>query len=70
MTRRHRADGTVLRKDDILATIQYSSSSRQNPDYKTDDIDHFGNRRIRPVGELIKPDPRRALRMDRVVVSE
>ena len=61
--------GTVLRKDDILATIQYLVELHaQNPDYETDDIDHFGNRRIRPVGELIQNQIRVGLsRMDRVV---
>ncbi|MBA3290424.1 MAG: DNA-directed RNA polymerase subunit beta, partial [Actinobacteria bacterium] len=38
------------------------------PDYETDDIDHFGNRRVRPVGELIQNQIRVGLsRMERVV---
>ena len=61
--------GSVLRKDDILATIQYLVRLHAGePDYQTDDIDHFGNRRIRPVGELIQNQIRVGLsRMERVV---
>ncbi|CAN5129361.1 DNA-directed RNA polymerase subunit beta [soil metagenome] len=61
--------GTVLRKEDILATIQYLVKLHaEDPDYEIDDIDHFGNRRIRPVGELIQNQIRVGLsRMERVV---
>ncbi|MCA1702648.1 MAG: DNA-directed RNA polymerase subunit beta [Actinobacteria bacterium] len=61
--------GTVLRKDDILETIRYIVKLHAgDPDYGTDDIDHFGNRRIRPVGELIQNQIRVGLsRMERVV---
>ncbi|MBA3349882.1 MAG: DNA-directed RNA polymerase subunit beta, partial [Actinobacteria bacterium] len=61
--------GTVLRKEDILATIQYLVKLHaDDPDYEVDDIDHFGNRRIRPVGELIQNQIRVGLsRMERVV---
>jgi DNA-directed RNA polymerase subunit beta len=61
--------GPVLRKEDILATIRYLVKLHaQDPDYGTDDIDHFGNRRIRPVGELIQNQIRVGLsRMERVV---
>ncbi|MGI8773811.1 MAG: DNA-directed RNA polymerase subunit beta [Actinomycetota bacterium] len=61
--------GPVLRKEDILATIQYLVKLHAgNPDTETDDIDHFGNRRIRPVGELIQNQIRVGLsRMERVV---
>jgi len=64
-----REHGSVLRKDDILATIRYLVELHaSNPDYETDDIDHFGNRRIRPVGELIQNQIRVGLsRMERVV---
>ncbi|HVF52436.1 MAG TPA: DNA-directed RNA polymerase subunit beta [Actinomycetota bacterium] len=63
------AYGSVLRKDDILATIQYLVRLHAGePDYETDDIDHFGNRRIRPVGELIQNQIRVGFsRMERVV---
>jgi DNA-directed RNA polymerase subunit beta len=63
------AMGTVLRKEDILATIQYLVKLHAgDPDYEVDDIDHFGNRRIRPVGELIQNQIRVGLsRMERVV---
>jgi DNA-directed RNA polymerase subunit beta len=61
--------GPVLRKDDILATIRYLVKLHEgDPEYNTDDIDHFGNRRIRPVGELIQNQIRVGLsRMERVV---
>jgi len=61
--------GTVLRKEDILATIQYLVKLHaEDTDYEVDDIDHFGNRRIRPVGELIQNQIRVGLsRMERVV---
>jgi DNA-directed RNA polymerase subunit beta len=61
--------GPILRKEDILETIRYLVRLHaQDPDYETDDIDHFGNRRIRPVGELIQNQIRVGMsRMDRVV---
>jgi DNA-directed RNA polymerase subunit beta len=61
--------GTVLRTEDIVETIRYLVELHAgNPDYETDDIDHFGNRRIRPVGELIQNQIRVGLsRMERVV---
>ena len=61
--------GPILRKEDILATIRYLVQLHAgNDDYETDDIDHFGNRRIRPVGELIQNQIRVGMsRMDRVV---
>jgi DNA-directed RNA polymerase subunit beta len=61
--------GLVLRNEDILETIRYLVELHAgNTDYETDDIDHFGNRRIRPVGELIQNQIRVGLsRMERVV---
>ncbi|MGH2756190.1 MAG: DNA-directed RNA polymerase subunit beta, partial [Actinomycetota bacterium] len=61
--------GAVLRKDDILETIRYLVRLHAgDPETETDDIDHFGNRRIRPVGELIQNQIRVGMsRMDRVV---
>src|SRR5688500_8930408 len=61
--------GTVLRKEDILATIQYLVRLHVGDlDVETDDIDNFANRRIRPVGELIQNQIRVGLsRMERVV---
>ncbi|MDH6423599.1 DNA-directed RNA polymerase subunit beta [Aurantimicrobium minutum] len=73
---------SVLRVEDIIATIKYLVALHN--DEKTipgvrdgkkvdirldvDDIDHFGNRRIRAVGELIQNQVRTGLsRMERVV---
>ena len=44
-----------LSKADILATVSYLVKLHNNDaDYFPDDIDHFGNRRVRSVGELIQ----------------
>ena len=44
-----------LSKADILSTVSYIVKLHNNdPDYFPDDIDHFGNRRVRSVGELIQ----------------
>ncbi len=59
----------TLNKADILATVSYLVKLHNNdPDYYRDDIDHFGNRRVRSVGELIQNQVRVGLsRMERVV---
>lgn len=58
-----------LSRADILATVSYLIKLHNNdPDYYPDDIDHFGNRRVRSVGELIQNQVRVGLsRMERVV---
>ncbi|MQB01259.1 MAG: DNA-directed RNA polymerase subunit beta [Actinobacteria bacterium] len=64
------ADGHhILREEDIIAAIQYLVRLHAGvPDYEPDDIDHFGNRRVRPVGELLQNQIRVGLsRMERVV---
>ncbi|MDX2024727.1 DNA-directed RNA polymerase subunit beta [Microcella sp.] len=73
---------SVLSVDDIVATIRYMVSLHEGrttlPGVRdgkpvdlrldVDDIDHFGNRRIRAVGELIQNQVRTGLsRMERVV---
>jgi DNA-directed RNA polymerase subunit beta len=73
---------SVLSKDDIVAAIKYMAAlhadvttlpGQRNGEavevrVETDDIDHFGNRRIRAVGELIQNQVRTGLsRMERVV---
>ena len=62
-------DQGVLTEDDILATIDYIVKLHAGePGFETDDIDHFGNRRLRTVGELIQNQIRLGLaRMERVV---
>ncbi len=58
-----------LSKADILSTVSYLVKLHNNDaDYYPDDIDHFGNRRVRSVGELIQNQVRVGLsRMERVV---
>ncbi|MEA9998179.1 DNA-directed RNA polymerase subunit beta [Cryobacterium sp. RTS3] len=73
---------SVLTLEDILATIKYLVALHDNQTtiagiregvptdirIDIDDIDHFGNRRIRAVGELIQNQVRTGLsRMERVV---
>jgi DNA-directed RNA polymerase subunit beta len=62
------AQGT-LTEADIVATIEYLIRLHAGEDgYELDDIDHFGNRRLRTVGELIQNQIRVGLsRMERVV---
>jgi DNA-directed RNA polymerase subunit beta len=59
----------VLTEDDIVSTIEYLCRLHTGEDgYDADDIDHFGNRRLRTVGELIQNQVRVGLsRMERVV---
>jgi DNA-directed RNA polymerase subunit beta len=59
----------VLTEDDIVATIEYVVKLHAGAeDVGVDDIDHFGNRRLRTVGELIQNQIRVGLsRMERVV---
>src|SRR5690349_1543605 len=70
---------SVLSVDDVVATIKYivalhageTTLAGKNGDevpVEVDDIDHFGNRRLRNVGELIQNQVRTGLsRMERVV---
>ncbi|MBG0739990.1 DNA-directed RNA polymerase subunit beta [Paeniglutamicibacter antarcticus] len=75
-------DASVLDIDDIVAMIKFLvalhngdktlAGKRDGKEHElrveTDDIDHFGNRRIRAVGELIENQVRTGLsRMERVV---
>ena len=54
-------------RDDIYATISYELGLPYGIGY-VDDIDHFGNRRLRSVGELLQNQFRIGLsRMERVV---
>ncbi|MBN2177495.1 MAG: DNA-directed RNA polymerase subunit beta [Demequinaceae bacterium] len=69
---------STMSLDDIIGTIKYIAASHlgsatlkgkvREVRVETDDIDHFGNRRIRAVGELIQNQIRTGLsRMERVV---
>ena len=76
------SDASVLTEEDITAMIHYLCALHAGQDTikgirdgeeielptSVDDIDHFGNRRIRAVGELIENQVRTGLsRMERVV---
>ncbi len=62
-------DNSTLTQEDIIETMRYIVALHDGEEgYQTDDIDHFGNRRIRTVGELIQNQFRIGLsRMERVV---
>ena len=59
----------VLTYEDMVKTVGYLVKLHAgDEDFETDDIDHFGNRRLRSVGELIQNQVRIGLsRMERVV---
>ncbi|MDE0028933.1 MAG: DNA-directed RNA polymerase subunit beta [Deltaproteobacteria bacterium] len=57
----------ALRKEDILEVVRYLITLR-NGNGSVDDIDHLGNRRVRPVGELVENHFRVGLvRMERAI---
>ena len=60
---------STLTDEDIVRTMKYIIALHDGVEgYHTDDIDHFGNRRIRTVGELIQNQFRIGVsRMERVV---
>jgi len=62
-------DQDVLSRCEVVAAISYMLHLvKQAPGYRLDDQDHFANRRIRSVGELIQNQVRIGLsRMERVV---
>ena len=62
-------DAHVLRPNEVVAAVSYMLHLvKQEPGYRLDDQDHFANRRIRSVGELIQNQVRIGLsRMERVV---
>ncbi len=62
-------DQSVLSPGEMLATTTYLLNlAKGEPGYRLDDQDHFANRRIRSVGELIQNQVRIGLsRMERVV---
>jgi len=63
------ADHSVLSRCEVLAAVSYMLHLvKQEPGYRLDDQDHFANRRVRSVGELIQNQVRIGLsRMERVV---
>ena len=63
------ASESVLTAEDIVTALRYLLALHAgDPTKKTDDIDHFGNRRVRTVGELVANQFRIGMsRMERVV---
>ena len=58
---------TTLTRDDIMRTVRYLIELR-NGNGEVDDIDHLGNRRVRPVGELLENQFRIGLvRMEKAI---
>ena len=65
----------VITKNDIICSLRYLlrlhelvETEKKDANYSFDDIDHFGNRRVRTVGELVQNQFRIGMsRMERVV---
>ena len=59
----------VLTREDIVCALRYLIALHEgDPEKKVDDIDHFGNRRVRTVGELVQNQFRIGMsRMERVI---
>ncbi|MEK7611852.1 MAG: DNA-directed RNA polymerase subunit beta [Patescibacteria group bacterium] len=58
----------LLTKEDLIAILREIIRLNNAPDAEPDDIDHLGNRRVRPVGELVQSRLRIGLaRMRRIV---
>ena len=62
-------DEKTLTSEDIVASLRYLLALYEGqPGTKLDDIDHFGNRRVRTVGELVQNQFRIGMsRMERVI---
>ena len=61
---------TTLTREDIIEIVRYLIRLRdqEGKEYKVDDIDHLGNRRVRAVGELVENQFRIGLvRMERSI---
>jgi len=57
----------ILRREDIVETLKYLMKVEQGVG-NVDDIDHLGNRRVRPVGELLQGQFRNGLsRVERAI---
>ena len=63
------SDEKVLTADDIICALRYLIALHEgDATKKLDDIDHFGNRRVRTVGELVQNQFRIGMsRMERVI---
>ncbi|WP_417119320.1 DNA-directed RNA polymerase subunit beta [Olsenella phocaeensis] len=63
------AQQKVITSEDIVSALRYLLALHEgDPTKKLDDIDHFGNRRVRTVGELVQNQFRIGMsRMERVI---
>ncbi len=63
------SDSRVVTDEDIVAALKYLLALHAgDPSCKVDDIDHFGNRRVRTAGELVQNQFRIGMsRMERVI---
>lgn len=63
------AQQKVITSEDIISALRYLLALHEgDPTKKLDDIDHFGNRRVRTVGELVQNQFRIGMsRMERVI---
>ncbi len=58
----------ILRLEDLISIIKEIIRLNNDPEAVPDDIDHLGNRRVRPIGELLQNRIRVGLtRMERIV---
>ena len=61
-------DDRIVQLDDVIATIKEIIRLNIDPAGRSDDIDHLGNRRVRPVGILLQDRLRVSLnRMERII---
>ena len=63
------SEDRVITAEDIVAALKYLLALHAgDPSCKLDDIDHFGNRRVRTIGELVQNQFRIGMsRMERVI---
>ncbi|MDP2696388.1 MAG: DNA-directed RNA polymerase subunit beta [bacterium] len=63
-------DSHLLDIDDILLIIKEITRLNEDQTSEPDDIDHLGNRRIRPVGELLKGKVRLGMARQRRIIQD
>lgn len=63
-------DARLLRLDDLILAIKEIIRLNNDPNVEPDDIDHLGNRRVRPVGELLQNKLRVGLARQRRIIQD